>query len=74
MSSSGHGLCLSCGADEVVEVVYGYPSPEMIEQVEQGRAVLGGCILQPSEDINDLRLTCLACSWTRTSPGSFRSV
>lgn len=60
--------CPNCGSDEVVEILYGYPSPEMRKDVEQGRAVLGGCLLEPGEDINDIHLACRNCDWSETFP------
>ena len=34
--------CPRCSADEVVPVVYGMPSAELIEQSRAGRVALGG--------------------------------
>jgi ribosomal protein S27AE len=41
--------CPSCGDGAVIPIAYGYPGPEMREQVERGEISLGGCI---SDDQN----------------------
>lgn len=38
--------CESCGRDEVIRIVYGYPLGEDIEQSEAGEIALGGCVVQ----------------------------
>ncbi len=43
--------CPFCGyEDQVVRIVYGYPSPEMIEQSRRGEVALGGCCIGPDAD------------------------
>jgi len=37
--------CPECGSVEVIAIRYGYPSADMLEQVESGSAVMGGCLL-----------------------------
>jgi hypothetical protein len=36
-------VCLGCGARSKVGVVYGYPTPELLEQARRGEVILGGC-------------------------------
>jgi hypothetical protein len=37
--------CPECGA-EAVPIVYGLPGPELWDQEDAGRVVLGGCVLE----------------------------
>ena len=39
--------CPACGADDVVPVVYGFPSADMLDAAERGEIVLGGCVVDP---------------------------
>lgn len=36
-------LCPACGNTGALEIVYGFPSHEMMEASREGRIVLGGC-------------------------------
>ncbi len=35
--------CPKCGCENVAAIVFGYPSPEMFEESNSGKVVLGGC-------------------------------
>jgi ribosomal protein L37AE/L43A len=38
--------CPKCGkTKDVVRIMYGFPSPDMFEKSEQGKIVLGGCLV-----------------------------
>ena len=37
--------CPFCGSDEVVPIVWGYPGPDLIPDLEAGKIVLGGCVV-----------------------------
>lgn len=42
-----HGLpsnCPLCGAEEIVPILYGYPSPEAQRLADAGKIELGGCL------------------------------
>ena len=39
--------CPRCGSSEIVRIAYGYPGPDMHEEVKRGEAVLGGCMVFP---------------------------
>ncbi|HEX6655594.1 MAG TPA: hypothetical protein VF153_05215 [Candidatus Limnocylindria bacterium] len=39
--------CPSCGADDVVEIIYGLPDLELWERKLRGEVVLGGCVVGP---------------------------
>ena len=41
--------CENCEKKVEREVVYGYPSPELVETAQDGQSVFGGC--DPSEPI-----------------------
>ena len=55
--------CPGCGSADVTEIVYGYvvPSPELEKAMEEGRARLGGCCVDPISPSHE----CNACfhSW-----------
>ncbi len=36
-------VCPACKRRRGVDISYGYPGPGLIEEVERGEAVLGGC-------------------------------
>lgn len=43
-------LCPSCGSSEVAKIMWGEPAftEELVEQLESGAVVLGGCCLSES--------------------------
>jgi predicted RNA-binding Zn-ribbon protein involved in translation (DUF1610 family) len=49
--------CPSCGEKKVVEILYGYPTPEAELEVRAGQSVLGGCCI----DEDDPRWQCTQC-------------
>lgn len=56
--------CPKCGSSEVVRIVYGYPSPECIEEARRGAIRLGGCCIRG----DDPRWACRKCDhrWPTT--------
>jgi len=40
---SGPPSCPACGSGDVVPIVYGFPSGELLRESEEGKVVLGGC-------------------------------
>lgn len=49
--------CPACGKHAGVNIVYGFPAPELMDAAERGEVALGGCCL-PLEPI---QFRCLAC-------------
>ncbi|MGI6172492.1 MAG: hypothetical protein ACOYI8_01180 [Christensenellales bacterium] len=37
--------CPQCGSENVIEIVYGYPTEEALERAEAGELRLGGCVI-----------------------------
>ena len=37
--------CALCGTTAHRTVVYGYPSPELLEEARRGEVILGGCVI-----------------------------
>ena len=37
--------CPSCGASEVLRIVYGLPDQELAEEARLGKVALGGCVI-----------------------------
>ena len=50
-------VCPACKEKRGIAISYGYPGPDLIEQVERGDAVLGGCM----QEIGAPDRQCLAC-------------
>ncbi len=40
------GSCPTCRSTEVVPIIYGVPTPELVDEARVGRIVLGGCAIQ----------------------------
>lgn len=57
--------CPKCGEHEGVEIVYGYPTNALWEQVERGEVALGGCLVTPENP----RWWCRVCKhrWGKES-------
>ena len=55
--TEGERRCPSCNSEQVVPIVYGFPSPKLIEEADKGRVVLGGCVV----DANNPKWKCKAC-------------
>jgi len=36
--------CPSCGSFDFQRILYGYPTPEAIEEEAEGKYILGGCV------------------------------
>lgn len=49
--------CPNCGESRLIPIAYGLPGPGLMELWEQGRVVLGGCVLMG----DDPQLHCSAC-------------
>ena len=55
--------CPECGT-KLLRIVYGMPGPELFDEAEQGKVLLGGgCI-----SFNDPTWGCSSCGWTYTPP------
>ena len=39
--------CPVCGTTDPIEILYGYPSAEMMDAASEGLIALGGCIVDP---------------------------
>jgi len=50
-------ICPLCNSNNVAEIAFGYPSPEMFEEAERGDIVLGGCCVTD----NDPKWHCKDC-------------
>jgi hypothetical protein len=49
--------CPRCHSDEVIPIVYGMPSPDLIEESRAGRVALGGNVVWPEAP----EWRCVAC-------------
>ena len=49
--------CPECGSTDVVEIIYGYPGPELRDREIKGEVALGGCCVEPGNPA----LHCNAC-------------
>ena len=41
--------CPRCGSSKFVEILYGRPTQEAMDEVDRGEIVLGGCFLMPDQ-------------------------
>jgi len=59
--------CPHCGG-KVIEVIYGFPRPELVEEARQGDIALGGCVI--SEDNPSHRCTVCGAEfvWEKPAP------
>ena len=56
--------CPQCGNKTVLPIAYGMPGPELWEESEQGRVLIGGCIITP----NQPNKACTSCDWDDAGP------
>lgn len=64
-------ICPKCGSKKTAPVLYGYPAPEAFELEEQGKIILGGCMLY--DDSIQPDRGCLDCGYrwaTETLPAT----
>ncbi|ADU29131.1 hypothetical protein [Evansella cellulosilytica] len=56
-------VCPNCFSKDVANIIYGYPSHELLEEANEGKVKLGGCIIS----VDDPEYACNACdhSWTK---------
>ena len=45
LSDDAEIRCPQCGSEDVIEIVYGYPTEETLERAEAGEVRLGGCVV-----------------------------
>lgn len=50
--------CPNCGSLDVIPIAYGYPGPEMMEEMERGEIILGGCCIEQHQPTHE----CKPCS------------
>ena len=50
-------LCPKCKSDNVVNIIYGEPSPSLLKRSQDGEVKLGGCII----DSDSPRYKCKSC-------------
>ena len=37
--------CPKCGSEEIIPIVYGYPTKELFDQSKKGEVIIGGCCI-----------------------------
>ena len=55
--TEGKRRCPTCNSEQVIPIVYGFPSSKLIEEADKGLAALGGCVV----DANNPKWKCMAC-------------
>jgi hypothetical protein len=58
--------CPACASTDAVEIVYGYPSFELVEAERRGEIVLGGCLIGPESPDYECRGCGAALPWVHT--------
>jgi hypothetical protein len=56
--------CPRCGNKTVLPIAYGMPGPDLWEESQKGRVLLGGCVIMP----NQPRKACTTCDWDDAGP------
>lgn len=56
-------ICSICNQFQAVPIIYGYPSPELIEASREDKIVLGGCTVKKYTHY------CLYCNETLVADG-----
>lgn len=54
-------VCPACRQKTGVNIVFGYPTPELADRAERGEVALGGCVL--SEEAPDRHCTSCEHEW-----------
>ena len=68
MEPTAPSRCPRCNSDEVVPILYGMPSPEMVEESRAGRVALGAREAWP--EAPDWRCVVCAYEWRMDEAGS----
>lgn len=55
----------------MIPIVYGYPASELREDVEAGRAVMGGCVIYEGLSPTKVCRECGSPGWSMTRSGSW---
>ena len=58
--------CPACGSVDVVRIVYGFPSPDILADAEAGKIHVGGCVVDGEEP----HLHCKACEHDFPAPAA----
>jgi hypothetical protein len=45
LTKSSPTKCPTCGSTHLTPIMYGYPSPKALTNAEEGRVILGGCVV-----------------------------
>lgn len=56
--------CPVCGG-KVARIVYGMPGPDLMDDAQQGKVILGGCCISD----HDPDRGCVDCDWVEYPPG-----
>mgnify|MGYP006435393845 CR=1 FL=1 len=38
-------VCPACDSDKILDIVYGYPAESLDKGAQQGKVILGGCVI-----------------------------
>ena len=47
-------LCPKCNSENIIPIIYGYPTSEMFEASDKNECILGGCCIAADEDSEKL--------------------
>ena len=61
MSKKYKAVCPNCKSNNVVPIAYGYPGPEMIDELKEGKIHIGGCMIE--EDSPDFHCNDCEREW-----------
>lgn len=56
--------CPKCNSTNVIPIIYGYPTPELFEDSDNDKCILGGCCIAVNEDESSLKKNhCKDCNF-----------
>ena len=55
----------------MIPIVYGYPTPELWDEAEAGKVVIGGCVIYEGLSPTKVCRECGAPGWSMTHSGTW---
>ena len=50
-------ICPKCKSNMIIDIIYGFPSDELINDASKNKVELGGCVIEP----NNHKYKCKSC-------------
>ena len=58
-------ICPKCNSNNIIPIIYGYPTKEMFDESDREECILGGCCIEFNEEAKDSleRFHCKDCGF-----------